>query len=136
MGVDFDELTGLARFEAFQERVRRELAAGHEVAVATVDIEHLRILNIVYGYQGGDEIVAAVARRLELATLDDGFVARVGGDEFMVLAPAVGLAELGGRLEEQVATEPVEVEGRPVHVGVTIEARIVRDADELARREM
>jgi diguanylate cyclase (GGDEF)-like protein len=135
MAAELDELTGLARFESFQERVRRELAAMSEVAVANVDIEHLRILNIVYGYQGGDEIVAAVARRLELAAFDDGFVARVGGDEFMVLAPAGALAELEGRLEEAVATEPVEVEGRPVHVGVTIEARIVRDADELAQRE-
>jgi len=132
VGVEVDELTGLARFEAFRERARRELVARHEVAVVTVDIEHLRILNIVYGYQGGDEIVAAVARRLEQAAPDDGFVARVGGDEFMVLAAVDRLDELERRLEDAVAGEPVEIEGRPVQVGVTIEGRIVRNPDELA----
>ena len=88
-----DRLTGLPNRELFEEmldaaiaRARRSEAA---VAVLVLDIDDFKLVNDSLGHAAGDELLAAVATRLrELAGPSD-FLARQGGDEFLVLLPDI-----------------------------------------------
>ena len=85
----FDRLTDLPRRDVFDQRVERMLGAGARAHVALVDVGGLRMLNESFGHDVGDQVLKEIARRLA-ATFKDGQVARIGTDEFGVLAQAVG----------------------------------------------
>ncbi|WP_296576822.1 diguanylate cyclase [Phreatobacter sp.] len=86
-----DSLTGLPNrrslhqeFEAKKKRWRDE----HPLALAIVDIDHFKTVNDQWGHDAGDRTIQAVSRALEGARPRNGFVSRVGGEEFVVLLPA------------------------------------------------
>jgi diguanylate cyclase (GGDEF)-like protein len=82
-----DSLTALPNRSLFVERVDRvlERAGENSVTVLFVDLDDFKDINHSYGYAAGDELLAAVARRLEESVGPEGTVARLGGDEFTVL---------------------------------------------------
>ncbi|MBW7921848.1 MAG: EAL domain-containing protein [Rubellimicrobium sp.] len=88
-----DALTGLAnraelgRF--MDETLRSATASGEQVAVLRLDIDHFKEINDTHGHQAGDEALVCVAQRLRAALRRSDMVARVGGDEFVVICPAV-----------------------------------------------
>ena len=68
--------------------LERELAAGRAVAAAQVDIDRFRSVNDRYGVPTGDQLLRQVARRITTTTMDaDDTLARIGGDEFVLLCP-------------------------------------------------
>jgi diguanylate cyclase (GGDEF)-like protein len=81
-----------------------------------------RLINDTYGHAAGDEVLQAVARRLDLATRPGDTTARLGGDEFAVVAPRIspeGLAGLVARLTIAL-TEPHLIHGNFLTVGASI----------------
>ncbi|MEC9367614.1 MAG: bifunctional diguanylate cyclase/phosphodiesterase [Pseudomonadota bacterium] len=104
-----DGLTQLPNRLALSERLDVELeraaANGHSVAVVAVDLEAFKELNETKGHRAGDEVLRALARRLE-SCLDAGeFVARVGGDDFCAVKRYGREAELidfTSRIEEAI----------------------------------
>ena len=86
-----DPLTGLGNYRAFQERLARSvaLAGGHDAAVAIVmlDLDHFKALNDTFGHAEGDRVLQATATTLARTVGEEGFVARVGGEEFGILLP-------------------------------------------------
>ena len=92
----FDVLTGLANRELAREFVTQALAqrGQHPLGVLIVDLDNFKRINDTLGHSVGDEVLKAAARRLE-AALSQGAargnaqsrVARMGGDEFLVLLP-------------------------------------------------
>ncbi len=114
-----DPLTGLLNRSALTGRVR-ELAqqtagASAGVAVLLGDIDHFKAINDTHGHQAGDDVLRALGERLraELRAFD--LLYRIGGEEFVVLAPGATLAEgleLAERLRTAVAAEAVA--GLPV----------------------
>jgi diguanylate cyclase (GGDEF)-like protein len=84
-----DALTSLPNRVAFQERL--ETAIGNcpdrtcAVAVLFIDLDNFKLINDSFGHAAGDELLIAVAGRLEAATRAGDVVARQGGDEFLVL---------------------------------------------------
>lgn len=88
-----DSLTDVFNKRAFDEHLRRELAAAqrnrHPLALVYVDINEFKRLNDTFGHQAGDDVLVDVAARLASAVRENDIVCRVGGDEFCVIMPGV-----------------------------------------------
>jgi diguanylate cyclase (GGDEF)-like protein/PAS domain S-box-containing protein len=84
-----DPLTGLPNRVSFQEQLDEALARcpgpGCAVAVLFVDLDNFKLVNDSFGHAAGDELLRAVAERLQRATRAADVVARQSGDEFLVL---------------------------------------------------
>ena len=83
-----DPLTGLLNREGLSQRIhgaRANCPPGHVATVVYADVDGLKPLNDSAGHAAGDELLREVARRLVACTRDEDIVARVGGDEFVVV---------------------------------------------------
>jgi diguanylate cyclase (GGDEF)-like protein len=86
-----DGLTGLPNrtvVEAGLESILRERDPSHPLEVGIVDLERLKDINSALGQEAGDSVLRAVASRLSQGVGGSGFVARFGGDEFLVALEA------------------------------------------------
>ena len=118
-----DPLTGLANRRTFDRVLELELARaarqGSEVAVAIFDVDAFRATNDAAGHAVGDEILRAVAAVIaEQVRLVD-TVARIGGDEFVVVAPGNGGPAVAERVIRAIGALP-PVDGRRVTVSAGI----------------
>jgi diguanylate cyclase (GGDEF)-like protein len=94
-----DPLTGLANRRLLDRRLREELARvgryRHPLALILLDLDGLKNVNDRKGHEAGDNALRAVARTLQKTCRATDLVARMGGDEFAVLAP--NITEMEGR---------------------------------------
>jgi diguanylate cyclase (GGDEF)-like protein len=88
----------------------------------TVDLDHFKEANDLFGHVIGDELLCAISRRLQHAA-DDAFIARVGGDEFTLILAAgdqpKAAQALANRLLGAVA-KPFEVRGQQIPIGLSV----------------
>jgi len=87
-----DRLTGLPNRDAFDAKIQSMLAAAGSVRLAVVDVVGFRDVNESFGHDVGDDVIREIARRLA-ATFRHDLVARVGSDDFAVLAETAGTDE-------------------------------------------
>ncbi len=130
----YDTLTGLPNRSLFMDRVTHALGWARPddatpLAVLILDLDRFKVINESLGHAVGDQLLAAVGRRLADALRPADTLARLGGDEFAVLvdglageAAAEGLAR---RLVEALAT-PFPVEGREAFVGASVGVALSR----------
>ncbi|MFC0679358.1 diguanylate cyclase domain-containing protein [Lysobacter korlensis] len=110
-----DGLTGLANRARLDERLTQVIdlkrrQPGADFCLAVVDINGLKRANDVYGHEAGDRLIMAAADALRTTCRATDLVARMGGDEFIVLCPATTAEEAGHflrRLAETVRTTTV-----------------------------
>jgi diguanylate cyclase (GGDEF)-like protein len=122
----YDPLTGLANRLLLAQRCR-ELAAvaagtAPSNALIVADLDGFKGVNDTYGHAVGDELLAAVAVRLQAAVRADDLVARLGGDEFAIVledAPVETAHLIARRILGQF-TEPVMIDGRAVPIGLSV----------------
>jgi diguanylate cyclase (GGDEF)-like protein/PAS domain S-box-containing protein len=85
-----DWLTGLPNRKLFQERLEQVIVSAnqdlHTTHIALLDLDSFKGVNDSYGHKVGDELLIAIARRLRSSAPPTLFVARIGGDEFALLA--------------------------------------------------
>jgi diguanylate cyclase (GGDEF)-like protein len=138
--ADTDPLTGLANRRAFRERldgeVERARRYGHRLTLAILDIDDFKRINDTYGHLGGDAVLAEVGRRLAATRRAGELVARVGGEEFAWILPAVdaqgGLVAVH-RARRAIAEISVEgIEGVTCSAGIC-DLTVASGADELLR---
>ncbi|GGN21853.1 signal transduction protein [Lentzea pudingi] len=114
-----DLLTGLPNRASFTDKLESALASGEPYTLGYLDVDSLTIVNDGLGYAAGDAVLVEVARRLRLA-LPDAVVARVGGDEFVVLIHgSPDVAALAAMIDEELS-EPVYLQGAGVAVSTSI----------------
>jgi len=108
-----DELTGLWNRRHLAEQLDREIQRarryGHPFAVALVDIDDFKAYNDAHGHLGGDEVLRQIAELLLRSTRRADVVARIGGEEFVIVLPesdAPGAAALAEKVREAVAAAP------------------------------
>ncbi|WP_245593585.1 GGDEF domain-containing protein [Azospirillum halopraeferens] len=116
-----DSLTGLPNRRHFLARAEMEVAAaqraGHALHVLAVDLDHFKTVNDTFGHGGGDAALKAVADALTRCLRPLDFCCRLGGEEFLLLLPALSDADaraVADRLRATIAHTPV------VHDGTTI----------------
>lgn len=92
-----DALTELPNRRALMAELNREAAVsarfGLPLAVIEFDLDHFKEINDVYGHQTGDQVLAAVARHVQRRLRATDMYGRLGGEEFLILAPGNGLAD-------------------------------------------
>ena len=135
-----DALTGLPNREALADRMAAAIEAGYRPALLFVDLDRFKLVNDSLGHAAGDRVLISTAERLRRAVREEDAVARIGGDEFVVLALSAptrsGAAQLAERLHGEMS-RPFEVDGRSiilsVSIGVAFAGHDVASADELLR---
>ncbi len=130
-----DALTGVANRLAGNERLQQEFArfrrSGEGYALLLMDIDHFKRVNDTYGHATGDLVLRHVASVVGSALRETDFMARVGGEEFMVLLPLTGLTQAQGVAEKvraAVCTAPVLPIGE-VAVSIGVATVSVDDGD-------
>jgi len=93
----FDRLTGLPNRQLLHDRIQQALIQsrrdGRRVAVMFLDLDRFKEINDTLGHDIGDQLLQAVAERLNTQLRGTDTVARLGGDEFVVVLPAVSQEE-------------------------------------------
>ncbi|NQU37788.1 MAG: GGDEF domain-containing protein [Actinobacteria bacterium] len=87
-----DPLTGLPNRRLLLDRLDQllRLRIRHsQIAVFAIDLDHFKSVNDSYGHPGGDKVLQEVARRFVGCIRDDETVARVGGDEFVIVCSSI-----------------------------------------------
>jgi diguanylate cyclase (GGDEF)-like protein len=115
-----DQLTGLANRRALMEEVAAERPEA--LALVIVDIDRFKRVNDSYGHLAGDEVIRSVAEAMAAELGEFGLVARVGGEEFALLASAAPAEIVEQRLaafRERVAATPVLTQGHAVRVTIS-----------------
>ncbi len=95
---------------------------GQKLAVLCINLDRFKDINDVFGHAVGDDLLRAVATRLPTVA-DGAFLARMGGDEFAFIVADDKLPSSADWLAECLlasASEPFEVQGQTVHVGMSI----------------
>ena len=97
-----DPLTGLRNRRYLDEQLPDLIDAGGPLTVAIVDLDHFKRINDQLSHDIGDQVLVLVAKLLETelaAVAPDGFVARMGGEEFLITLPGVTAARAAGFLD-------------------------------------
>jgi diguanylate cyclase (GGDEF)-like protein/PAS domain S-box-containing protein len=140
-----DQLTGLAGRALLQDKTVQavELARryGTKVAVFVIDLDHFKRINDSLGHAAGDQLLIEAARRLSRSVRSTDVVARVGGDEFVVVMPDITTIEdveqcaanLVARLAPEISIEQHLVQ-LTASVGVCIYPDFAADAKHLLKR--
>ncbi|MGA9635804.1 MAG: EAL domain-containing protein [Solirubrobacterales bacterium] len=141
-----DPLTSLPNRNLFLDRLEHALSVAARrqtpIAVLFLDLDQFKVVNDSLGHAAGDELLAAVAPRIEQALRPVDTVARFGGDEFAVLAEDVGNERGATRIAERIAevlSRPFILRGREHFVSASVGIAIgggneapealIRDAD-------
>lgn len=131
-----DSLTGLSNRRFLDDDLQRRYAQGDEVLIAYLDLDGFKLVNDRLGHHAGDEVLVAIAERLRSVVRSTDVVARVGGDEFVVVfgCPLPDESALHDRLAALVL-QPLAVGTTCISLSASIGVcRGVADPDDLLRQ--
>ena len=115
--ANFDSLTGLPNRRMARDRLEQDIKktqrGGRSLALFFIDLDRFKDVNDTLGHDKGDELLIEAARRIRACVRESDTVARMGGDEFTVILPAL---EDGARVE-RVAMDINEALERPFQIG-------------------
>ncbi|NND68315.1 MAG: GGDEF domain-containing protein [Halioglobus sp.] len=132
-----DRLTGLPLLRLARDRLQvacsRQQRQNKFVAVLFIDLDGFKPVNDRYGHEAGDTILRTIAARLTDRLREGDTVARVGGDEFVVILEEISDAALAQRLATALIEsvgQPVEFAGNQLQVGASIGVALYPDHGE------
>ena len=122
-----DSLTGLVNrahgLTLLDRTITNRRPRTDSVAVLFCDIDHFKVVNDTYGHAGGDEVLRVVAQRLVDSLRFTDVVARIGGDEFMVILTHVSSVDEAAAVAEKLRLEaerPIDLDGAEATTSLTI----------------
>jgi diguanylate cyclase (GGDEF)-like protein/PAS domain S-box-containing protein len=125
------------RFSVALNMARRYKKA---VAVMFIDLDGFKAVNDTFGHDAGDYVLKQVAQRLLSCVRETDTVARVGGDEFLIIATEINTPENAAQIAEkviQLASQPVIFNGQQAAVGTSIGIALFpdhgKDMDQLVK---
>ncbi len=124
----YDVLTGLPNRGLFMDRLsqtveRAKRHPGYRFAVLFLDLDRFKVVNDSLGHLAGDQLLVAIARRLEACLRAEDTVARLGGDEFTILLENIEDINQATRVAERIhqeLSEPFNLDGHEVFTGASI----------------
>ena len=125
--AQYDQLTQLPNRELLRDRLKAALASAREavghMALLYVDLDRFKQVNDTFGHAVGDMLLQTVANRLKGCVRETDTVARIGGDEFVVLLHSVHVAEDADSVAQkirQVLVQPMRLDGHNLHIEPSI----------------
>ncbi|WP_017528753.1 GGDEF domain-containing protein [Pseudomonas fluorescens] len=122
-----DPLTGLPNRAAWSERLDYEVNAWHQrgnsLSLAMLDLDHFKRINDGYGHLAGDKVLKIIANVLRKRLRPGDFIARFGGEEFVLLMPDSPLTDaltVGEVLRNAIEACPFHFKGEPVTITVSM----------------
>jgi diguanylate cyclase (GGDEF)-like protein len=123
----YDELTALPNRVNFRDEIERLLALRHNAeqlsALLFVDLDQFKQVNDTLGHPCGDQLLCAVADRLREMLRPEDFVARFGGDEFVVFQQNIKSAEDAAHLARRIVdhlSERYQIDNHLVEIGASV----------------
>lgn len=122
-----DPLTGLPNRAAWSEQLDHEIIQwqqqGNSLLLAMLDLDHFKRINDNYGHLAGDKVLKIIASVLRKRLRGTDFIARFGGEEFVLLMPAT-VPALGAKMLENlrasIAACPFHFKGEPVTITISM----------------
>lgn len=122
-----DPLTDLPNRRLFHDRLAHAIREAKEtkrkVAVLFLDLDRFKNINDTLGHILGDELLRHVAKRLSSCVPREGVLARIGGDEFAVLLPALTARAEAERVAKDIVdrfTQPIALGERSLYVSISV----------------
>jgi diguanylate cyclase len=122
-----DPLTGLPNRAAWTERLEQEVNTWHQrgnsLSLAMLDLDHFKRINDGYGHLAGDKVLKIIATVLRKRLRPNDFIARFGGEEFVLLVPNSSLSDalaVGETLRAAIEACPFHFKGEPVTITVSM----------------
>lgn len=135
-----DPLTGMHNRRFFDEAMRHYLEEfdkiGRPLGFMLLDLDHFKAINDTHGHDVGDQVLKTVANCLFEFTRHHDIVARLGGEEFAVVAPNMGksdCAAFADRIREAVGKLVIRTQNADLHVTVSIGVAVSQRNDDLDR---
>ncbi|SHK21997.1 diguanylate cyclase/phosphodiesterase [Bradyrhizobium lablabi] len=123
----YDELTALPNRVNFRDEIERLLAVPHDAeqlsALLFVDLDQFKQVNDTLGHPCGDQLLCAVADRLRAMLRPEDFVARFGGDEFVVFQQNIRSNEEAAHLAQRIVdhlSERYKIDNHLVEIGASV----------------
>jgi diguanylate cyclase (GGDEF)-like protein/PAS domain S-box-containing protein len=121
-----DHLTGLANRRAFFEAAEAEVLRGtrspRPLSAIMLDADHFKKINDKYGHAAGDAVLRHLAAGLGVSFNANDLVARIGGEEFVVLLPGINqekALELAQDFCKRISTQKIVYDGKAIHYSVS-----------------
>jgi diguanylate cyclase len=125
-GARIDPMTGIANRKSFEERFAQEIAqlplSALPVAMLLWDLDNFKVINDSYGHRAGDRVLQSVAACFMAAVRGNDFVARIGGEEFVMLLSGAKIEQamlIANQVRSAVEALRFHFRGTPVRVTVS-----------------
>lgn len=134
-----DDLTGLQNRRAFDIALDARTAGGREFALMMIDLDHFKRVNDTCGHAVGDTVLKTVARILADEVRSGDLVARIGGDEFVVILDNVRKEEVVRQVATALITrisQPIHVDGQACSIAASIGAVLCDGNSNATKRDV
>ena len=122
-----DTLTGLPNRALFNDRLEQAITKARrhkeEIALFFIDLDHFKQINDTLGHEMGDEVLKFFAKRLNDSVRTEDTIARIGGDEFMVIMESLHTPEAISVVANKIVSivkEPIVLGEQTLHLGTSI----------------
>lgn len=137
--ANFDPLTGLPNRTLLLDRATQALVQAHRrnqpVALLFIDLDRFKPVNDQFGHSVGDDVLRAVALRIQSWVRAEDTVARLGGDEFVVLLPMASDLDGASAVANKILSainEPFVIGGRIISIGCCVGVAVSQHGEEEA----
>lgn len=130
----YDQLTGLPNRILLHDRIRQAIAltrrTGRKTGIMFLDLDHFKKINDLHGHDVGDAVLKRVAEQVELCLRENDTLARIGGDEFVIVLQDIESLEEATAVARrilEVRSRSIEVNSAQLRVGVSIGIAVFPD---------
>ena len=120
-----DSLTGALNLRGFHDAAHRLLATARRnnspLCIITSDVDHFKVVNDLHGHATGDDVLRQFSAHLQAQARTSDVVARIGGEEFVVLLPDTNL-DATSAAAERLRASLSELAIRSDNISVTVQA--------------